>query len=67
MSKIAPGNLGQITSRFEGLINDAKQLQNNLQKTADFLQNPIEGFQTIAKNFATGIEQRFKNVFGGFR
>jgi len=67
LSKIAPGNLGQITSRFEGLINDAKQLQNNLQKTADFLQNPIEGFQTIAKNFATGIEQRFKNVFGGFR
>ena len=65
LAKIAPGNLGQVVARFDGLINDAKQLQNNLEKTAQFLQNPIQGIETIAKNFASGIENQFKNTFGG--
>jgi len=65
LSKIAPGNLGQVVARFDGLINDAKQLQNNLQKTAAFLQNPIQGIESIAKNFASGIESQLKNTFGG--
>lgn len=65
LSKIAPGNLGQVVARFDGLINDAKQLQNNLQKTAAFLQNPIQGIENIAKNFATGFENQIKNKIGG--
>lgn len=65
LSKIAPGNLGQVVSRFDGLVNDAKQLQNNLQKTASFLQNPIQGIENIAKNFATGFENQIKNQIGG--
>lgn len=65
LSKIAPGNLGQVVARFDGLINDAKQLQNNLEKTAAFLQNPIQGIENIAKNFASGIESQLKNTFGG--
>lgn len=65
LSKIAPGNLGQVVARFDGLINDAKQLQNNLQKTAAFLQNPIQGIENIAKNFASGIESQFKNKVSG--
>lgn len=65
LTKIAPGNLGQIVSRFDGLVSDAKQLQNNLQKTANFLQNPIAGIENIAKNFASGIENQFKNKISG--
>jgi len=62
LAKLAPGNLGQVLNQFDNLVSEARQIEQNIQKTLDFIQDPLAGINDFARDFKSQLDNIFKGL-----